>query len=226
MLDEYQNLIKATLTLVQEETYVLGDLPAVPAQKKVEKKEPPPVKAIPKKLVQTATPITLSKKKEPKVEAYQDIRSVIKDLAPGLYLHEGPPSDEKATQVKHAWKSQMDIPKIPLLVNRQVGTYLPFLQEIAKAIERYFGSSKLIDLDLATKDVTSFLQTPDMQCVILPDMLLWTSPPLLTQYKETRGNATKFLGEVPVILLPDLSLYKKDPLLKRSLWNVLCKMLS
>lgn len=34
------------------------------------------------------------------------------------------------------------------------------------------------------------------------------------------------LGDKPLFLLPDLSLYLKDPLLKRSLWKALCQTLS
>jgi hypothetical protein len=40
-------------------------------------------------------------------------------------------------------------------------------------------------------------------------------------YKETPAQGTRTLGNIPLFLLPDLSLYLKDPLLKRSLWKAL-----
>jgi hypothetical protein len=45
-------------------------------------------------------------------------------------------------------------------------------------------------------------------------------------YKEIPSQGIRTLGKIPLFLLPDLSLYLKDPLLKRSLWKALCQKIS
>ncbi len=48
---------------------------------------------------------------------------------------------------------------------------------------------------------------------------------MLENYQEIPQKKERTLGGKPLLLLPDPSLYLKDPLLKRSLWAVLCKTL-
>jgi hypothetical protein len=65
-----------------------------------------------------------------------------------------------------------------------------------------------------------------LKWVIVCDYSLWQLRGLMQFYKETPAQGTRMLGNVPIFLLPDLSLYLKDPLLKRSLWKALCQKFS
>jgi len=64
-----------------------------------------------------------------------------------------------------------------------------------------------------------------LKLIIVCDYTLWQLPNLMQFYKETPAQKTRQLGEKSLFLLPDLSLYLKDPLLKRSLWKALWPML-
>ena len=98
------------------------------------------------------------------------------------------------------------------------------MQNIAKAIDLCFGTCRLIEIEDGKKwDL--FLQSPQLKLIIAPDHLIFETKELLPFYRENPQEKSRHLGEIPLLLLPDLSLYFKDPYLKRSLWNVICQNL-
>ena len=124
------------------------------------------------------------------------------------------------TPLERAWRRFQNLKMVPKEKS--------FVYEIAKAISITFTFSSVLNLSEVEKENRweTFLSAQNLKLIIIPDMLLWTTPRLLSFYKEVPGNTLRKLGSVPVLLLPDLSLYRKDPLLKRSLWNVICQMLA
>lgn len=147
----------------------------------------------------------------------------MKELDPELFLHEKIPSDFKAKRIKEAWKEQRVAPAIPILF--QGTQYRRFVQNIAKAIDLTFGSCRIMEIEKGKKwDL--FLKSPQLKLIIAPDTLIFGNKEILPFYQETPQQKSRKLGEVPLLLLPDLSLYYKDPYLKRALWNVLCNTIN
>ena len=228
--DSYLQLIDQTLAYIQERLPRKETLPLPPTPKL----SPPRPKA------PEAPPPKVEKKPEPKKETTLELhppmrltqteshrmKAVLNSIAPELFLHEAPLPDDKAKRIKNAWNEKSLVPEIPILFQ---GThYRSFLENLAKAISLTFAPSRVIEMTSFEKEKKwdIFLESPKLKFILCPDHLIFSSKELLPFYKENPGQKTRFLGNIPLLLLPDLSLYFKDPYLKRSLWNVLCQTLS
>lgn len=156
----------------------------------------------------------------------EDLRSIISKIAPSLPLSHTIPDDTQAKQIKNRWKEQSNVPDIVILAVQ--GPSLSFLQQVAKAIELHFCSSRVIEVKPLEQQNSweAFLNTPNLKMIITPDGVLWSCKHLMRYYHEFPNKKERFLGKIPLLLLPDPSLYLKDPTLKRSLWNLLCQMLT
>jgi len=230
--ETYLQLIDNTIAYIQglAPTNKPEPLPPPPIIKPKLKPQPP------SKVTQPSPPKEVEKKKKASLELHppslpssatsNKMGSLLKTISPDLYIHETPIPDEKARRVKNAWSEKSRVPDIPILF--QGSNYRPFLDNLAKAISLCFAPSRV--MDLATfeqeKKWDIFLESPQLKFILCPDHLIFSSKELLPFYKENPGQKTRFLGKIPLLLLPDLSLYFKDPYLKRSLWNVICQTLS
>jgi hypothetical protein len=191
-----------------------------------------PLPLVPTPIVQSSTTnkektstFTLHPPSPIQKDTMQDMRAIIKKAAPSLTLFSSPPSDEKAKKIKNAWKEQSKIPDIPILATK--GPSLPFLTHVAKAIELHFFPSKVIDVTTLEQNNSwdVFLNTTNLKMIIAPDSVVWSCKNLMRYYHEFPNKKERYLGKIPLILLPDPSLYTKDPSLKRPLWNLLCQVL-
>jgi len=152
--------------------------------------------------------------------AADTIRKLLLDIDPNLHLYETPPRDALAQQVKNGWKR--GVPAIPLLV--QGGAYRSFLINIAKAIQVTFAPSYVVEVE-REENWDLFLQSPNLKFIISPNRLIFSVKELLPFYKEYPNKNVCYLGDIPLLFLPDLSLYYKSPYLKRSLWNMITQNL-
>ena len=170
-------------------------------------------------------PIPLEKPKPSSSPGEDKWRALFKTALKEIYLHENIPNDSKAKRLKEAWREKHNTPEVPILF--QGSYYKPFLQSLAKAIETEFLPCRLVEIDHLEKEKKwdLFLDSPKLKLIIAPDQLIFAAKELLPFYKEHPQQGTRFLGEIPLLLIPDLSLYFKDPYLKRSLWNVICQAL-
>ena len=233
---EYLALIEDTLSYVRQ------------LQPKIEKREikvelPPPLKLTTPPLEPKAKPIPyvvqppspLKKKEQkdlffeleptpaPRAEANLTVRKILKEVDPELYLHESVPSDHKAKRIKEAWKEKRDTPAIPILFQGQ--KHRSFIANIAKAIDVLYGSCRILEIE-PTKKWDLFLESENLKLIIAPDSMIFGTKEILPFYQENPQQNSRKLGKVPLLLLPDLSLYFKDPYLKRALWNVIKSALS
>ncbi len=132
----------------------------------------------------------------------------------------GLPDDSVAKQTL-----QMDrhpFPAIALLAT-QSHPYLSLLCNIASALNAVFASARVLYIEKfkAHGDFERLLTTPHLKWVIAPDQLLWNTPLLLPFLKEYPQAQEKYLSQTPLLLLPNLHLYAEQPLLKRSLWQLI-----
>ncbi|MBI3236523.1 MAG: hypothetical protein HYZ48_02275 [Chlamydiales bacterium] len=166
---------------------------------------------------------TLEPLKEAPPLLLDQIRKKALEIDPTLSLHTKPPDDAKARKIKEEWREKREIPLLPILTHTT--RYLPFLKNLAKAISFTFLPCRVLEVISFEKEKKwdLFFSSSHVNLVILSDQTLWESKELLLNYKENPQKKERFLASFPLLLLPDLSLYEKDPYLKRSLWNLLCQ---
>ncbi|MCB1107833.1 MAG: hypothetical protein KDK76_07040 [Chlamydiia bacterium] len=227
--EAYHQLIDDTLTYLRslqpkplkEKEEIKIDLPPPPSPPKVKTSPPPKAEPLPQKEEKERPQkifIELTPPPIPPLEPRNEMKKLLKELAPDLYLHETIPSDAKAKRIKDAWKEKREVPDIPILV--QGNEYRSFMANLAKAIDTVYGSARIIEVT-QDKKWDLFLESKNLKLIIAPDSVIFGSKYLLPFYQENPQQKTRKLGNVPLLLLPDLSLYFKDSYLKRALWNVI-----
>lgn len=156
------------------------------------------------------------------------VRNVLSVVAPELAILNEIPSDAMAKKISERWKTKNQSAPISILVYQEQPEQRALLEQIAKAIDVYFGPAKIVQAEGIEKEKQwgAFLSVADLKLILICDYTLWQLGGLMQFYKETPAQGIRILGNVPIFLLPDLSLYLKDPLLKRSLWKALCQKCS
>lgn len=155
-------------------------------------------------------------------------RSILQKIAPELAILDSIPDDAAAKQIATRWKTKNQSAPISILSSGELPEHKALLAEIAAALDVYFGPARFIEADAIEKEKQwkMFLSVGSLKMIVVCDSTLWQLHDLRQFYKETPATGVRMLGDVPIFLLPDLSLYLKDPLLKRSLWKALCSKLS
>lgn len=159
---------------------------------------------------------------------FAQLKNLFQKLFPGVSSIDEIPSDLHAKRLAKRWKTKNQTAPISILHFNEPLKQKKFLSEVVKALDLIFGPAKLVDAETIEKnnEWEVFLSSPDLKFIITCDHTLWQLPNLLRYYKEDSENKTRTLKGIPLLLLPALSLYLKDPLLKRSLWKSLCQRLS
>ena len=184
--------------------------------KVVEKKKP--IK--PKKVAVELQPAPVPKESGTPMVAY------LRRVFPRLAVHEVPPDDALAKRMKNQWQDHKMVPDIPVLATD--ARTVSFLQNVAKAIGITWKPSRVVNANEIEKKNgwDAFLDAPNLTLILLPDSALWKLEKLKDHYKEYPQTGKRYLGKTPLLLLPDLTLYFKDPTLKRSLWTLICQIRS
>jgi hypothetical protein len=138
-----------------------------------------------------------------------------------------PLNDKIAKEVlnKHKYKDQ--ISPILILAYTEDEKSFKFLQKLSTAISIYFQDCKIIKAyDIEKKDSwNSILDKSLIKFIITSDYAIYEMKNLKKYYFENIEKKEKYLNEIPLLLLPDISLYLKEPMLKKSLFNMLKKIL-
>lgn len=187
--------------------------PPLPSIAKVP--EPPPL----------PEPPAIELPKRQPLPGFDDIRKILSQAFPDLSLLPDIPNDALARQRAERWKTQNQAAMISILTFHESEWQHQFLVNLTAAIDVIYGHARLIAADAIEKENKweTFLSAPELKVVIICDYALWQMPHLLQFYRENPNRMDRMLQKTPVMLLPDLTLYQKDPLLKRSLWKALCQ---
>lgn len=190
------------------------------------KPTPPPVPAEKPKLTPKAKPIALSQStKEVAPQNMSPFLSFMQRSFPHTRLHTQPLQDKRAQAVRLAYQDRQNLSSVPLLYDASLLPFRPLLENIAKAISLVFTPSRLLDITSmhSSDSWQTLLEAENVTLTLVPDSILASYPKLASLVDEAGAHA--LLGPHPLLHLPDLSLYQKDPLLKRSLWETLCQKL-
>jgi len=199
-------------------------LPAPIAKKEVVEK----IKPVPEIIEEKKPFFKLEPLGAPPVLLFDELRNLLKKVAPRLNTLDTLPDDRSAKQIKQAWQEKNHIPSVAVFLFHEKEKERLFLKNLASAIDTLRSSSKPVDAlhFEREKNWDFFFSSKQLKLIVLLESSLHSSLDLMRYYKEYPTSRKKTLGEIPLFLLPDLSLYFKDPLLKSSLWNALCSQLS
>ena len=159
------------------------------------------------------------------VDPLSDLFSFFKKSA-SMLLAQGPiPSDYLAKKIKEGWKNNLVFAQVVILAWDESAQQ--FLEQVAKAIQSHFRPCIMIPIAQFEKEKAyqHFLENENLKLVISPDVDLWNSKQLMSLYHEIPQKKERYLGKKPLLLIPDIKLYFKDPSLKRSLWTQLCQVM-
>ncbi len=242
----YQDLIRETRQLLSVESVILASpedatyfrslVKTKPAPRIVVPSPPPKQEPIqfPKKQEEplpvetTPEPVQWQKKEKIKTESlsFAPLKALFKKVFPKTSILDEIPNDTMAKKIANRWKTKNQVAPISILYTHEPTKQNDLLKQIVKAIDIHFGPANLINAETIEKENQwdAFLSSGELKLVIACDYTLWQLHGLMAHYKEIPAKQTRTLKDVPLFLLPDLSLYLKDPLLKRSLWKALCKI--
>lgn len=213
---ELKTLVLAAITCAKE-----LDPPFVYARQNVPKQEPvkkPAPRPKPEPAPEPKIELQPIKKQE---SIPSDAKSLISSL--GIPILDNPPSDSRAKRIKNSWKQRQVA--IAILIDKVDGPVKNLLLNIARSIDTLIAPCKVIVTTRHEQENTwdIFLSAQELKHIIAPDTILTGN--LLKHLHEIPGKNKRLLGDKPLLLLPDLTLYLKDPLLKASLWKTLCVLL-
>ena len=152
-------------------------------------------------------------------------KTVMNKVAPELHILSEVPNDAIARKIASRWKTKNLSAPITILSFQEIPEQKALLEQITLALDVHFCPTKLVSAETIEKEQQweTFLSVDELRLIITCDYTLWQMPGLLKFYKESPSR--RQIGEKDLFLLPDLSLYFKDPLLKRSLWKALYQVL-
>ncbi len=211
-------LPKVVIPEVAKETIVM---PQVPVNEPLTKE---PIAA--KEVISPPKPVFVSEQQLPAAVPLNtgSLKALYQKLFPQLPLIQTIPSDATAKKIANRWKTKNQAAPISILYFSEPSLQKDLLIAITKAIDVYFGPARIIQAETIEKEKQwdTFLSSDDLKLVIACDYTLWQLTNLMQYFKETPQRTLK---NVPLFLLPDLSLYLKDSSLKRSLWKAIQKTL-
>ncbi len=172
-----------------------------------------------------ASPAASTSSKE---EEFSYLRKLFADLGHAGLILDQVPTDAKARRIAEQWKTKNQAAKCSLLSFHEPALQQRFMEKLAQALDVVFGHARVVPAEPIEKanQWEAFLSAEGLSLVIVCDYTLWQLPNLLQFYREVPSRSERLLLNAQLFLLPDLTLYLKDPLLKRSLWRALCQKIS
>lgn len=193
----------------------------------IEAKAPPPVE-IKTPPIETKAPPPAEKKAVAIVEPvkpvetvdFSDIQKILQARFPALALLPHPPDDREARLGKKTTAAEVVI----LSFDKQTPL---FLKNMAIAIQQELGSAAVVSAQRieSEKGWEKLLRENPPKLIISTDYGLYTLQEAMQFYREVPKQAKYFLGNIPLLLLTDLSLYIKEPKLKPTLWRAICQIM-
>jgi hypothetical protein len=151
---------------------------------------------------------------------FSDLRSFIHEKFPSVKLEDRIPDDSKAKAIAQNWKAPAA--EILILSFSDFPRENALLSNLEIAIKQTLASAKVISANKIEleKGWERLLKAENLRLVIANNNGLQALPELMKYYREdAAGRHT--LGNASLHLLPDLSLYMQQPMLKATLWKTL-----
>lgn len=185
----------------------------------------PPLHLPSNKLKTAPKPIKLEKIEATTTTHSLSIKKHLLSLDPSLPLVDLVPSDIKA---KERLKRGVCLYATAILVFENDREKLNFLKNLEKTITNKFQPAKLFNAHPIEKENgwESFLSSKSLKLIIATDHEIFHAKNLMKLYKELPNQSKRMVKDIDLFLLPDINLYFKQPILKRSLYKALCHKIS
>lgn len=207
-------------------------LPLAPKQAFREKFPPPKKTALLRKMITPSQKPTEKKDfREPEKPScnltlsFQHFKDLMQLVNPRIKILDDTLNDSRAKEIASSWKLKSKVGKITLLAFGENPKEIFFLKELAKALHLLFQPTKIINAATLEKENKwdDYLSQPYLKLLLITDVNLWKLKNLVQHYHENPTTNETFLKEVPLMLLPQISLYLKEPLMKKTLYENLKK---
>lgn len=155
-------------------------------------------------------------------QEFSEIRAFFQTKMPGVQLVNQILDDKEAKDVALRW--QAPPAEICILSFNELPKEQAFLSNLSLAINRCLASAQVLSASKTEQEKgwEKLLKSSNLKLVIASNYNLHTLPELIKLYREdATGKHT--LGDKPLYLLSDLSLYMQQPHLKATLWKALCQ---
>lgn len=169
-----------------------------------------------------------TEKQEKKEPLFDEMKDMLLSITPSIQIIQKIPDDTQAKKIASYWKMKKEITNIVILTFKESPKEIMFLKNLAFAIDSLYMRAKVIsstNLELSNKwDI--FLSQKDLKLILACDYSIWKLKNLIKYYKESPSSKNHFLKDTPLFLLPEISVYLNEPLLKKSLWFSLLKKIN
>lgn len=152
---------------------------------------------------------------------FSDIKKILQSRFPSLAILPTPPDDSEANKASEN-KSGSEV--IILSFDKQTPL---FLKNLACAITQEIAPCTILPASRLENEKAweNLLRQKQLKLLLSTDYGLFSLPNAMQYYREVPKQAKSFLGNIPLLLLTDLSLYLKEPKLKPTLWRAICQMI-
>lgn len=156
---------------------------------------------------------------------FSDVKSILKKIRPNLSINEEILDDKIAKQKAQKYILKNISSDITILAFKENEETYKFLENISIALNTYFLPTKVVSAYSIEKQNNwdIFLSENDIKLIISSDYTIFELPHLRKFYKENPSKQEKYLKTISLFLLPDISIYFKEPSLKFSLFKALEK---
>ncbi|MCB1111037.1 MAG: hypothetical protein H7A37_07650 [Chlamydiales bacterium] len=153
----------------------------------------------------------------------KEIRKIISEKFPHIKLHDNPPDDSEAKQRSQRLRA----PEVVFLSFHEPQEQALFLGKVCRAVDQQLAPAVIYPADKINKQNKweAMLAMKQLSLIVATDVGIHSMPKLKELYRESSNKMHRYLGGVPLLLLPDLTIYLKQPELKRSLWKALQQLL-
>lgn len=154
------------------------------------------------------------------------VRSEVEKLFPQLQIVERPPSDELARRIGEEWKRQAQLPEVVILAFHESDDEKFFLQNVARAVTAKLAPCQIYSAPAIEKQGAweRLIAMKQLRLIVASDYGITTLAHAMRHYRESPLKRERTLGDIPLLLLPEISLYLKEPTLKSALWKALKSM--
>lgn len=152
------------------------------------------------------------------------LKKEIQTLFPHLELIQEPIDDSEARKIAFQWRYKKTLPEVIILSFNEQLDEIQFLQKVALAISEKITPAAHYAANTieAQQKWQGMFKMKGLKLIIAPDYGIQAFNSLINFY----SHQDKTLGGIPLLLLPNLSLYLKQPELKRALWQAICAKLN
>ena len=153
---------------------------------------------------------------------FDEIKRVLQIRFPSFALLSTPPDDSESKKITEIKPAATQV----VILNYDKQTP-PFLKNLAFAIEQELATCQILSAPRleSEKGWDNLLRQTGLKLILTTDYGLFSMPGGMQTFREIPKQAKSFLGNIPLLLLTDLSLYLNEPKLKPTLWRAICQMI-